>query len=76
MSLAKGLNDDIVQNKLVLQILNYCIENKMDDDLVKFIVYLKNRYDYFIQDSTFVSCINHINDKNLLYKVIKIAQKV
>lgn len=76
MSLAKDLNDDIVQNKLVLQILNYCIENKMDDDLVKFIVYLKNRYDYFIQDSTIVSCINHINDKNLLYKVIKIAQKV
>jgi len=76
MKLANNLNDNIVKNKLVLQILNYCIKNNLYNEIFKFIVYLKDRYNYFIQDSTLMSCISHINDEKTVYNIIKIAQKL
>jgi len=73
--LAKDINDLTIGNKLVVETLNYCIDNGLDDDIIKFILLLKDKYNYRIEHSTLFACIGKINNEKLAYKIIKIAQK-
>lgn len=75
MRLAKDINDSVIENKLVFETLNYCISNDLDDDIIKFILLLKDKYNHYVSDSTLIACLKQISSKKLAYKIIKIAQK-
>jgi len=74
MLLAANINDLVTKNKLVSNSLKYYWDSNMNDKIPDFICKLKNEYKYNIEDSTFMSCIKHISDNEILYKVIEIAQ--
>ncbi|WP_346905942.1 hypothetical protein [Clostridium sp.] len=74
MNLAKELNDSIVKNKLVFETLNYYQYNNLDDEIIEFILLLKDKYNYYIEDSTLIACLKRLNSEKLACKIVKIAQ--
>jgi len=73
--LAKDINDSTIENKLVFETLNYCINNDLDDEIIKFIILLKDKYNYHVEDSTLIACLKRLNSEKLAYKIVKTAQK-